>query len=56
MVEEQTIKKQVCKRCNFEWWPRKINIDAIKQCPHCKSTLWNQDRIRNVYNKYTEEK
>lgn len=55
-MEEKTITKQTCKRCNKSWWPRKAKVEEIRQCPFCKSTLWNKERVRNVYNRYTEEK
>lgn len=31
-----------CKRCNYQWTPRKGEIP--KKCAKCFSTLWNRDR------------
>jgi predicted Zn-ribbon and HTH transcriptional regulator len=35
------IKELKCKRCNWKWTPRKTEI---RQCPHCKSTYWNEEK------------
>lgn len=42
-METKVIEKQRCKRCNFEWWPRK-NPEDIKVCPQCKSKSWRVER------------
>ncbi len=30
-----------CKRCGYEWTPRKQNV---RQCPGCKTTYWNKEK------------
>lgn len=37
-----------CKRCGYEWMPRKQNV---RQCPKCKTTYWNKERKRERYDK-----
>lgn len=32
----------VCKRCGWRWFPRK---EAVKQCPGCRTKLWNKERM-----------
>jgi len=36
-----------CKRCGYEWFPRKGARSRI--CPHCRSTQWDKDVLRNEY-------
>ena len=40
------IPKVKCKRCNYEWTPRKADI---RLCPKCKSAYWDQDRPNRSY-------
>lgn len=44
---EDVIKKCKCKRCLYEWWPKKPN-KYVKICPRCKSPLWNKDKVNNI--------
>ena len=30
-----------CKRCGYEWIPRK---EKVKNCPYCKSPFWNEEK------------
>ena len=30
-----------CKRCGYEWVPRK---EDVKRCPKCISPYWNKER------------
>jgi predicted Zn-ribbon and HTH transcriptional regulator len=36
-----TVKKHTCKRCGYEWEPRKAHPSC---CPRCKSYLWDKER------------
>ena len=38
------LKTYGCKRCGYEWVPRK---DKPITCPRCRSPYWNKDRINN---------
>lgn len=31
----------ICKRCGWEWIPR---TEQVKQCPGCRTKLWNKSR------------
>ena len=41
--EDKNMKlvKYECKRCGWEWTPR---TEKVKQCPGCRTKLWNKDR------------
>lgn len=43
------IDKQKCKRCGWEWIPRSER--KPRQCPGCKTALWDRARMRKVVNK-----
>jgi len=32
------MEKIKCQRCQHEWLPR---VEGVKECPKCKSRLWN---------------
>ncbi len=36
--------KLKCKRCNYEWLPRKEELPIT--CPKCRSPYWQKERIR----------
>jgi len=38
-------KKLHCKKCNWEWVPRKADV---RQCPHCKTAYWNVDKEKEI--------
>ena len=38
-----SIKRCVCKRCEYEWWSR---IDNPLNCPRCHSPYWNKEERR----------
>lgn len=40
MPKEILIKKNYCKKCNYEWIPRKHSALC---CPKCKSYYWDQE-------------
>ena len=49
--DKRTVKlppEVTCKKCNHTWLPRVMNI---KQCPNCKSSNWNLERIYNTRSK-----
>jgi len=33
------MEKLKCQRCNHKWLPR---VEGAKECPNCKSRLWNK--------------
>ncbi|HOA81309.1 MAG: hypothetical protein WDA59_11080 [Methanofastidiosum sp.] len=35
--------KLKCKRCNYEWLPRKEELPIT--CPKCRSPYWRRERI-----------
>lgn len=35
------LKKLQCKRCGWEWAPRK---PVVYLCPHCKSPKWHEEK------------
>ena len=35
------LTEYVCKRCGWRWFPRK---EKVKQCPGCRTKLWNKER------------
>lgn len=35
-----------CKRCDYEWWPRRLEWPRI--CPACKSKNWNEEKKKKV--------
>lgn len=35
--------KLTCKKCSYEWTPRK-DSNSIKECPKCKSRDWNKSQ------------
>jgi predicted Zn-ribbon and HTH transcriptional regulator len=35
-----------CKRCSHRWLRR--TLTPPKQCPACKTTFWNQPRVRKI--------
>ena len=35
----------VCKRCGYQWNPRKPEVIA---CPQCKSPYWNKEYTYNM--------
>ncbi len=37
--------KLTCNRCGYTWIPR---VENVKQCPGCRSCLWNKERVREV--------
>jgi Zn finger protein HypA/HybF involved in hydrogenase expression len=40
------IKKQLkCKRCGYEWNPRK---EEVRICPNCKSAYWDKDKRKKM--------
>lgn len=39
------MKKNICKRCTHEWYPRTPEKPLI--CPKCKSPYWDRER-KNV--------
>ena len=40
------IKKQLkCKRCGYEWNPRK---EDVRQCPKCKSASWDKEKKNDI--------
>ena len=36
-------RKCKCKRCGYDWESR-INPEQVRQCPRCKSPVWNKER------------
>lgn len=42
----KTIELLCCKRCGYEWIPRKI--EPPRQCPQCHSWLWNTERTLDI--------
>jgi len=34
--------KAKCKKCDWEWIPRKPKIYV---CPHCHSFMWNEENV-----------
>lgn len=36
------MEKLKCKKCKYEWIPRKKSIESIRECPDCKSRGWNK--------------
>ncbi|MEK6909341.1 MAG: hypothetical protein AABX23_04795 [Nanoarchaeota archaeon] len=36
-----TINQLNCQRCNHIWIPR---IEPVKECPKCKSRIWNKPK------------
>jgi Zn finger protein HypA/HybF involved in hydrogenase expression len=41
-IQRFTVK---CKRCNYEWYPRK---DEVRTCPKCKSAWWDTDSQKKL--------
>lgn len=39
--QQMKLMEYVCKRCGWRWFPRK---EAVKQCPGCRTKLWNKER------------
>jgi predicted Zn-ribbon and HTH transcriptional regulator len=39
------IKELKCQRCGWKWIPRKSDV---RLCPHCKSTYWNEPKIKEL--------
>ena len=39
------LQKLKCKRCGYEWVPRK---EEVRLCPRCRSPYWDRDRKRNI--------
>jgi len=37
------LQKLKCKRCGYEWIPRK---DEVRLCPRCRSPYWDKERKR----------
>lgn len=35
------LKKYICRRCKYEWTPRKSKVRA---CPNCKRYDWNEEK------------
>lgn len=42
-MKTKTVIILVCARCEYEWTPR---TDNPKQCPRCKSHLWNKQKTK----------
>lgn len=41
------MKKELkCKRCGYQWIPRK---KVVRTCPRCKSHLWNKEKTDDRY-------
>ncbi len=36
----------LCERCSHRWILKQPNLPEPKVCPKCKSTYWNQPRMR----------
>jgi len=41
MAMKIKIEKLMCKRCGYEWYPRK---PEVRICPKCKSAYWDRTR------------
>ena len=41
-VGRETLRQQVCLRCDYRWWPRKVTRPI--RCPACKSPYWHRLR------------
>lgn len=42
---EIKVIKLKCKKCDYEWVPRK---EDVRQCPRCKTAYWDSEReIKN---------
>ena len=39
--ENMKLVRYECKRCGWEWTPR---TEKVKQCPGCRTKLWNKER------------
>lgn len=39
MREPKGVKVRLCLRCGRRWLPRKLRYP--RECPRCKSTLWD---------------
>lgn len=48
-----TIKKQKCLRCDYEWWPKTLQPPVV--CAKCRSKYWNRPYVRNVKKKARKE-
>ena len=44
-MEKTTLQKLSCKRCQYQWYPRK---DDVRFCPKCKTSYWDMDRQKEM--------
>jgi len=43
---EVKLNKIQCKRCGYQWLPRKTDI---RQCPKCKTAYWELERKKTQF-------
>jgi len=47
------LKEYTCKRCNYQWHPRK---EKPFTCPKCRSPYWNKEKkIEEIKNDETKK-